>query len=69
MSHLLLCCVSRDVTRHLQLLLKKEGYNFRTSSEFEIVRTVKEVNNSFSLGVALQCTQKFVCLESLLSVN
>ncbi|XP_062499703.1 alpha-centractin-like [Corticium candelabrum] len=32
----------RDVTRHLQLLLKKEGYNFRTSSEFEIVRTVKE---------------------------
>jgi centractin len=32
----------RDVTCHLQLLLRKEGYKFRTSSEFEIVRTVKE---------------------------
>jgi centractin len=32
----------RDVTRHLRLLLRKEGHNFRTSAEFEIVRTIKE---------------------------
>ena len=32
----------RDVTRHLRLLLRKEGVNFRTSAEFEIVRTIKE---------------------------
>jgi centractin len=33
----------RDVTRHLQLLLRKEGYHFHTSAEFEVVRTIKEV--------------------------
>lgn len=32
----------RDVTRHLQLLLRKENHIFRTSAEFEIVRTIKE---------------------------
>ncbi|KAL1461799.1 hypothetical protein WDU94_013670 [Cyamophila willieti] len=32
----------RDVTRYLKLLLKKEGVNFRTTAEFEIVRTIKE---------------------------
>ena len=32
----------RDVTRHLRLLLRKEGANFHTSAEFEIVRTIKE---------------------------
>ena len=32
----------RDVTRYLQLLLRKEGLVFRTSAEFEIVRTIKE---------------------------
>ncbi|OXA45619.1 Mannosyl-oligosaccharide glucosidase [Folsomia candida] len=32
----------RDVTRYLRFLLRKEGINFRTSSEFEIVRTIKE---------------------------
>jgi centractin len=33
----------RDVTRQLKLLLKKEGYKFNTSAEFEVVRTIKEV--------------------------
>ena len=33
----------RDVTRYLRLLLRKEGHNFHTSAEFEIVRTIKEV--------------------------
>lgn len=32
----------RDVTRHLQLLLRKEGHHFHTSAEFEVVRTIKE---------------------------
>ncbi|XP_074641037.1 alpha-centractin [Tubulanus polymorphus] len=32
----------RDVTRYLQLLLRKEGHNFNTSAELEIVRTIKE---------------------------
>ncbi|RKP19220.1 Actin/actin-like protein [Rozella allomycis CSF55] len=32
----------RDVTRHLQYLLRKSGYPFFTSSEFEVVRTIKE---------------------------
>lgn len=32
----------RDITRYLQLLLRKEGHIFRTSAEFQIVRTIKE---------------------------
>lgn len=32
----------RDVTRYLQLLLRKEGTNLHTSAEFEIVRILKE---------------------------
>ena len=37
----------RDVTRYLQLLLRREGHFFKTSSEFEVVRQMKEV--SFTL--------------------
>ncbi|KAJ8316939.1 hypothetical protein KUTeg_004843 [Tegillarca granosa] len=32
----------RDVSRYLRLLLRKEGYNFHTSAELEIVKTIKE---------------------------
>lgn len=32
----------RDITQHLQLLLRKAGYVFHTSAEFEVVRAVKE---------------------------
>jgi centractin len=32
----------RDVTRYLKLLLRREGLLFKTTSEFEIVRTMKE---------------------------
>eukprot|EP00055_Hartaetosiga_balthica_P016735 m.106915 g.106915 ORF g.106915 m.106915 type:complete len:433 (-) comp9166_c0_seq1:1636-2934(-) len=32
----------RDVTRYLQLLLRREGHIFKTSAEFDIVRTIKE---------------------------
>lgn len=33
----------RDVSRYLRLLLRKEGADFHTSAEFEVVRTIKEV--------------------------
>lgn len=32
----------RDVTRHLKLLLRKEGLVFNTTAEFEVVKTIKE---------------------------
>lgn len=32
----------REVTKYLKLLLKKEGYNFNTTAEFEIVKGIKE---------------------------
>lgn len=38
----------RDVSRYLRLLLRKEGYDFHTSAEFEVVRTIKEVRDSAS---------------------
>ena len=34
---------NRDITTFLRLLLRKEGFNFHSSSEMEIVRTIKEV--------------------------
>lgn len=33
----------RDVTKHLQLLLRRSGYVFHTTTEFEIVRKIKEM--------------------------
>ena len=42
----------RDVTRYLQLLLRKEGHNFHTSAELEIVKTIKEVTVLPLLGVS-----------------
>lgn len=33
----------RDISRYLRLLLRKEGIDFHTSAEFEVVRTIKEV--------------------------
>lgn len=32
----------RDVTDHLQLLLRKQGHHLHTSAEREVVRTIKE---------------------------
>lgn len=38
-------CLSyvRDVTRYLQLLLRREGHIFKTTAEFEVIRAMKEV--------------------------
>ena len=33
----------RDVTRFLKMLLRREGHMFKTTSEFEIVKGMKEV--------------------------
>ena len=33
----------RDVTKHLQLLLRRQGYVFHTTTELEIVRKIKEL--------------------------
>lgn len=32
----------RDVTEYLTLLLRRAGYNFHTSAEFQIVKNIKE---------------------------
>ena len=32
----------RDITEYLMLLLKRAGYNFHTSAEFQIIRGIKE---------------------------
>lgn len=39
----------RDVSRYLRLYLRKEGYDFHTTSEFEIVKTIKEVTHCLFL--------------------
>ena len=40
----------RDITEYLMLLLRRMGYNFHTSAEFQIVRSMKEKlwNNSLT---------------------
>lgn len=35
----------RDVTEHLQTLLRKSGYVFHTSAEKEVVRLIKEATS------------------------
>jgi centractin len=32
----------REITKYLKLLLRKEGFNFNTTAEFEIVKSIKE---------------------------
>lgn len=51
----------RDVSRYLRLLLRKEGYNFNTSAEFEVVRTIKEVSRDQS-GCSPHVTDVFFYL-------
>ena len=46
----------RDVTRYLQLLLRKEGHDFHTTAEFEIIKTIKEVRNNLQLSFLFLCS-------------
>jgi centractin len=39
----------RDVTEHLQLLLRKQGHVFHTSAEKEVVRAIKEKTSYVAL--------------------
>lgn len=63
----------RDVSRYLRLLLRKEGYNFNTSAEFEVVRTIKEVRvlpaSIFICVLTLPNRNLSVFSESLLPVS
>lgn len=53
----------RDVTRYLRRLLRREGHNFHTSAELEIVKSIKEkvcylsTNAQRDEGVELEKTQ------------
>jgi len=38
----LMCSILRDVTDHLQLLLRKFGHHLHTTAEREVVRIIKE---------------------------
>jgi len=38
----LMCSILRDVTDHLQLLLRKSGHHLHTTAEREVVRIIKE---------------------------
>lgn len=42
----------RDITDHLQLLLRKAGHNLHTSAEKEVVRTIKEKTCYLALNPA-----------------
>lgn len=44
----------RDVSRYFRLLLRKEGIDFHTSAEFEVVRTIKEVTRAEGQGYYLE---------------
>ncbi|XP_052550345.1 alpha-centractin-like isoform X2 [Tympanuchus pallidicinctus] len=48
----------RDVSRFLSLCLRKEGYNFNTTSELEIDKTIKE--GETALDLAIQTQNRFV---------
>ena len=48
----------RDVTKHLQLLLRRQGYVFHTSTEFEIVKKIKELQCYVSVPISLDMDQR-----------
>ena len=51
----------RDVTRYLRLLLRKEGVNFRTTAEFEIVRTIKVIIQAQTISYTFDILQERAC--------
>ena len=48
----------RDVTTHLQNLLRKSGVNLTTSAEFELVRNIKEKYCAISLSPLEKAREK-----------
>lgn len=61
----------RDVTRYLKLLLRREGLLFKTTSELEIVRTMKEVSGMHSSCVTFSIVyQKQTCnVQCIFDIN
>ena len=49
----------RDVTRHLQSLLRRAGYIFHTTTEFEIVRKIKELMCYVSVPLQSEYPDKY----------
>ena len=50
---------SRDITDHLQTLLRKAGYYLQTSAEKEVVRLIKEKTCFLSLNPAKEEASAF----------
>lgn len=48
----------REVSRYLRLLLRKEGFNFNTTAEFEIVKNIKERACFLSINPAKEETNQ-----------
>lgn len=46
------------MTRHLQLLLRRQGYVFHTTTEFEIVRKIKELQCYVSVPISHDIEQR-----------
>ena len=55
----------RDVTRYLRLLLRKEGLDFHTTAEFEMVRQLKEVSARPEVKVHVRHTTAIVCVSAV----
>jgi centractin len=49
----------RDVTKHLQGLLRRSGYTFHTTTEFEIVKKIKELQCYVSVPLSSEMDTKF----------
>jgi centractin len=52
LPHARIADACRDVTDHLQLLLRKSGHYLHTSAEKEVVRTIKEKTCYLALNPA-----------------
>ena len=49
----------RDVTKHLQTLLRRSGYVFHTTTEFEIVKKIKELQCYVSVPIQTEMDKQY----------
>ena len=47
------------MTKHLQLLLRRSGYVFHTTTEFEIVKKIKEMQCYVTVPIGQENDQKY----------
>lgn len=50
----------RDISRYLQMLLRKSGISLLSSSEFEVVRNIKEKTCYVSMSVSKEEKENFI---------